>query len=479
MSGILCLNLKEVEQHYSRRMASSSTVECVPLSRKVAVIGAGAAGIATAAALKERSHQPVILEQAMEVGGTWRYEEDEGISVDDKKDSQEIYSVQERDGLIWRSSMYDALITNLSKQVMQFSDFSFPEDLPDFPHRRDVLRYLQEYAKFKGVGEDIPIKLGTRVQQVKRVGKKWIILMTSESEKELQMEFDAVCVCSGHFSVPYYPKIQGLEDFANWHNTKNSAIKVIHSHFYRNPRRLLKEIKGKSILILGGGFSALDIGSELREFDPGLTIRTSLKDDYKLDKFENEVFRSRLIASGRDYNWIMKASNRRPTIHSINLKSGEIEFVANLNENPKRETYDLLLLCSGYVYNFPFLSGSEEILVTGEESKKIPSLIQHVFPEKFLVCGSLSFIGIPWSVNPFPLCEIQAHWVGHVLANGNGVGEIPEEEIRPRSNTPDRYWHREDHCEYVEWIIRRFGGQEMFKSFPDRSLRRCSELKMN
>jgi cation diffusion facilitator CzcD-associated flavoprotein CzcO len=42
---------------------------------------------------------------------------------------------------------------------------------------------------------------------------------------------------------------------------EKGLIKVEHSHFYRNSKPFEKQ----KVLIIGAGFSAFDIGSELRE----------------------------------------------------------------------------------------------------------------------------------------------------------------------------------------------------------------------
>lgn len=45
-------------------------------SKRVAVVGAGAAGLATAKEMRARGHQVVVIDQADEVGGVWAYVDD-------------------------------------------------------------------------------------------------------------------------------------------------------------------------------------------------------------------------------------------------------------------------------------------------------------------------------------------------------------------------------------------------------------------
>lgn len=67
------------------------------------------------------------------------------------------------------------------------------------------------------------------------------------------MQFNIIyflCFYFRHFFMPNIPKIPGLKNFPG---------KVLHSHNYRDP----EDFKNKSVLILGGGISGIDIGQEL------------------------------------------------------------------------------------------------------------------------------------------------------------------------------------------------------------------------
>merc|ERR1711963_742595 len=97
--------------------------------RKVAVVGAGAAGLVVSRWLQQSGfwNEVVLFEQTDHVGGTWVYE-----PVEDA--SQPVFS-----------SMYLHLHTNLPHQVMGYLDTPFPSDLPTFPGHRAVADYLQSY----------------------------------------------------------------------------------------------------------------------------------------------------------------------------------------------------------------------------------------------------------------------------------------------------------------------------------------------
>ena len=49
-------------------------------------------------------------------------------------------------------------------------------------------------------------------------------------------------------------------------------------------------------------------------------------------------------------------------------------------------------------------------------------LYDHIFPPS--LAPTLAFVGLPWQVAPFPLCQLQAKWIARVLA---GKGRLPLE----------------------------------------------------
>ena len=93
------------------------------------MVGAGAAGLATAAQLLARGHRPVVYEQAAQLGGVWAYTdrvEDDPLGQDP---SQRVHS-----------SLYAAMRVNLPRDLMAFSGFPFSAPgLPRYPDHADVL----------------------------------------------------------------------------------------------------------------------------------------------------------------------------------------------------------------------------------------------------------------------------------------------------------------------------------------------------
>ncbi|XP_051903059.1 uncharacterized protein LOC127588393 isoform X1 [Hippocampus zosterae] len=200
---------------------------------RVAVIGAGAAGLCAARHVlsrPERFAPPVVFELTADVGGTWRYQERVGPDV--------------------RCSMYKNLRTNLPKEVMMFPDFPFDPQLNSFLSHQDVRRYLEDYCRRYRIRPHI--KFRSAVEEVKPVAMTtedaengtrttWEVTACDASGCRTTATFDAVFVCSGHYSEPNVPSVPGLENFKG------------------SPQSLVQE--RRSLLVsLGGGLGSQSVG---------------------------------------------------------------------------------------------------------------------------------------------------------------------------------------------------------------------------
>ncbi|KAG9341620.1 hypothetical protein JZ751_018681 [Albula glossodonta] len=201
---------------------------------RVAVVGAGAAGLCAARHILSRTDAfapPVVYELTKHVGGTWVYEEQVG-SYDN--------------GLPIHSSMYRDLKTNIPKEVMSFPDFPFEEQLPSFVHHTEVRKYLDKYCDHFQIRDNI--QFSTAVDSVKPVqvkegwrGLAWDVTTSDgiSRSKSVTERFDAIMVCNGH-------------DY-----------------------RTAEPFSGKSVVLLGAGLSGLDIAMELSGVDAKVILSHS------------------------------------------------------------------------------------------------------------------------------------------------------------------------------------------------------------
>lgn len=175
-------------------------------SRHVAVIGAGAAGLAAANELRREGHCVVVYERQSRIGGTWVYTpetEPDPLGLDP-------------DRPIVHSSLYRSLRTNLPREVMGFREYPFvPSSDPNrdprrFPGHQEVLDYLKDYATEFEIEE--MVKFEREVVSVGLVDSdnysRWRVKSMNHKEEE-EEEFDAVVVCNGHYTEPRVADVPG------------------------------------------------------------------------------------------------------------------------------------------------------------------------------------------------------------------------------------------------------------------------------
>jgi putative flavoprotein involved in K+ transport len=189
---------------------------------EVIVVGAGASGLAAAAALQVRGRRPVVLERDERVGGTWE-------------------------------RRYDRLCLHT---VRRFSGLPFdplPRSYPRYVPKDDYAQYLHDYADRMG----LDIWLGQRVHAIR---PSWVV-ETADSRFEAR----AVVVASGRHNEPHLPHWDGIEEFEG---------RLLHSVDYRTGR----EFVGKRALVIGIGNSGAEIAADLVEQGAArvtIAVRTS------------------------------------------------------------------------------------------------------------------------------------------------------------------------------------------------------------
>ena len=195
------------------------------MAKRVAVIGAGPAGLATAKALLEEGHEPVCFERASSLGGVFRF--------------------GETDGVVW-----DSCRLTSSGLLTAFSDFPVTAAGAEHMKASEYVAYLTAYSDTFDVTRHI--RFGTSVEAVRRnPGAGWSVRSLG-AEGECVEPFDAVAVCSGLHQHPHVPRFPGQETFAG---------EVMHGAQYRRGA----QVAGKKVLIIGAGESGADIVAEVAE----------------------------------------------------------------------------------------------------------------------------------------------------------------------------------------------------------------------
>ena len=108
-------------------MSGSGSKQAPPRPpRRVLIVGAGSSGLTAAKACLEEGLVPVCLEKTLDVGGLWNYSDDPPAPG--------------------TAGIYANLVINTCKEMMAFSDFPVPDEVPQFMTHGHVLRYFRAYA---------------------------------------------------------------------------------------------------------------------------------------------------------------------------------------------------------------------------------------------------------------------------------------------------------------------------------------------
>jgi cation diffusion facilitator CzcD-associated flavoprotein CzcO len=176
---------------------------------RVAVIGAGVAGLATAKVLTQAGHDVVVYDKTPDVGGVWS-----------------------------QVRRYPGVTTQSPKAQYSLSDFPMPREYPEWPDGAQVQEYFAAYAtKF---GLDRLLRLNTEVASAEPVDGRWRV------DGEV---YDRLVVANGVFCEPALPDYPGLAEF-----TAAGGRLCAGTEFHD-----AEEARGKHVLVVGYGKSACDV----------------------------------------------------------------------------------------------------------------------------------------------------------------------------------------------------------------------------
>jgi cation diffusion facilitator CzcD-associated flavoprotein CzcO len=296
---------------------------------------------------------------------------------------------------LFMTPMYDALETNIPVDLMKFSDLDFPINCQLFPPREVVLKYLEEH----GADVEHLVKFQSQVFGLRLLaGERETWQLESRNlatDKEICEVYDAVAICSGHYTVPYIPEYPGLD---KWHGEHL----IRHSKYYRSADS--QEFRGKKVLIIGNGASGMDIAHQIAEVSLAPLLLSQRRESlFSSPPNSAENSRMEILPAVTEF------MDPIETDRSIKFANGHIE-----------SRVDIVLFATGYLYNYPFLDSQEIRMV--DDGMRVKNTYQHLFN---IDHPSLAMPGLPLKVLPFPLGEAQAAVLARVWS---GRLQLPSKE---------------------------------------------------
>jgi putative flavoprotein involved in K+ transport len=175
----------------------------------IVVIGAGAAGLASAAMLQRSGHKVVVLERET-IGAPWAHR-------------------------------YERLHLHTVRWLSGLPGYRMPRALGKWPSREGVREYLQEYARHHA----LDVRTGVEAGRAERTASGWTVTAAMGDH-----EGDRVVVATGYSSVPFLPDWPG-----------QFAGDLVHSADYRNPA----PYAGRRVLVVGAGNSGAEIATDVAD----------------------------------------------------------------------------------------------------------------------------------------------------------------------------------------------------------------------
>lgn len=201
---------------------------------RIAIVGAGFAGLGSAKILRLFGHKVTVYEKAPDVGGVWS-----------------------------AGRSYPGVTTQNNKETYRFSDFPMPRSYPEYPTGGQVRAYLEGYADRFGVTPHV--RLGTEVISARLDEQEGSWRVTSRERGDgapLEEEFDHLIVANGIFSEPFIPPYGGVAEYEQAGGRLCATSQLTG----------LEEARNRDVVVVGYGKSALDVAYEASNVASSTTV---------------------------------------------------------------------------------------------------------------------------------------------------------------------------------------------------------------
>jgi len=383
---------------------------------RVAVVGAGAAGLTAVKALLDAGVETVAYEKGDRPGGLWARNNSSGLSP-----------------------AYESLHLNTSKGRTQFADFPMPAEWPDYPSADHIAGYLADYAEKFGLTPHL--RFNTAVASVERDEDGGWSVTTEAGDTE---RYDAVIVANGHNWDPRLPDPAYPGEFSG---------EQMHAHDYRTA----EIFRDKRVLVVGMGNSAMDITVDASYVSRGPVLLSARHGVHIVPKYlfgrpsdatggalavlpwriRQRVAETMLrLAVGTPQSYGLPAPKgglfqNHPTISDTilhRITHGEVAPRPGIERfdgdrvvftDGRSDEVDIVVWATGYKVTIPFLSSRW----LGDDPEEMP-LYKRVF---HLDDPSLMFVGLMQSTGAaLPVVEAQSKLAAAYASGSYALPDAPE-----------------------------------------------------
>ena len=386
------------------------------MHRQACIIGAGSSGITVVKAFADARIDFDCFEKSDRVGGNWVFGNKNGMSA-----------------------AYEGLYINTSRERMQFADYPMPKSYPDFPHHTQIAAYFDDFVDHFDLRRRITFETGVEHAELEGGNpQRWRVRLSNGQEHT----YDMLVVANGHHWDPLWPDPPFPGHFDG---------RELHAHQYRTK----DELRGKRVVVVGMGNSAMDIAVESSEVAKRtfLSARSGVYvvPKYMFGKPVDQMFTSarlpwpvrqrigealyKLVVGEMERYGLPKPEHRlgeaHPTISGrildrlghgaitpkpviAKLAGDRVEFADGTVEEA-----DVIVWCTGYRVTFPFF---DESFISARDND-LP-LFFRVFHPKFT---QLAFVGLLQPLGAImPIAEAQGKWLAKHLRGEYALPDAAE-----------------------------------------------------
>ncbi|MEV0359755.1 NAD(P)/FAD-dependent oxidoreductase [Nocardia sp. NPDC050697] len=197
---------------------------------RVAIVGAGIAGLACAKVLRQEGFPVEVFDRAPDVGGVWS-----------------------------ATRRYPGLRAQSSSRTYRFSDLPMPDDFPDRLDGAQMQSYLESYVRRFDLGH--ALRLNTEVVAADPVDSGWL-LEVRDGTGVHRTSCDHLIIANGVHSDPRVPEFTGSADFAR------AGGQMGHSSLLSD----LAAARGRNVVVVGYGTAACEIAEAVSHVAASTTV---------------------------------------------------------------------------------------------------------------------------------------------------------------------------------------------------------------